>query len=85
MNGFIRLSALLPRRAMDSIGKAIGADTITRADAGARAAYEQRIAAATVAAPPSDPEPEVKTDFDGRPSEPDRDPDPDREPEPEVA
>jgi NAD(P)-dependent dehydrogenase (short-subunit alcohol dehydrogenase family) len=91
MNGFIRLSALLPRRAMDSIGKAIGADTITRADAGARAAYEQRIAETTVAAQPSDPEPEVKSDFDGQPSRPeldpdrDRDPDPDREPEPEVA
>jgi NAD(P)-dependent dehydrogenase (short-subunit alcohol dehydrogenase family) len=44
MNAVVRMGALLPHRAMDAIGKALGGDTITRADAVARAAYEQRIA-----------------------------------------
>ncbi len=52
MNAFVRMSALLPRRVGDAIGKAVGGDTITRADAARRAAYEQRIAQTVIAAQP---------------------------------
>jgi NAD(P)-dependent dehydrogenase (short-subunit alcohol dehydrogenase family) len=81
MNGVIRVGALLPRRAMDAVGKALGADMISRPDPNARAAYEQRIAAEpagavqpTGAAQPSDGEPEVELDANGQPQ-------PEREPE----
>ena len=57
MNAVIRSGALMPRRALDVVNKALGGDTITRADRGARAAYEQRIAHTMSAAEPSDPEP----------------------------
>jgi NAD(P)-dependent dehydrogenase (short-subunit alcohol dehydrogenase family) len=57
MNGLMRTSALMPRRAADAINKALGGDTITRPDRGARAAYEQRIAHTMTAAEASDPEP----------------------------
>jgi short-subunit dehydrogenase len=84
MNGVIRAGALLPRRAMDAVGKALGADMITRPDPTARAAYEQRIAAqpsgaagpsgAAAAAEPSKAEPEPELDANGQPQ-------PEREPE----
>jgi NAD(P)-dependent dehydrogenase (short-subunit alcohol dehydrogenase family) len=61
MNAFIRSGALLPRKAMDSLGKAVGGDTVTRPDRGVRAAYEQRIAQTPAAAQPSDAEPEAET------------------------
>lgn len=57
MNGIIRSGALMPRSAMDFIGKILGGDTVTRADTHARAAYEQRIARTMSAAEPSDAEP----------------------------
>jgi NAD(P)-dependent dehydrogenase (short-subunit alcohol dehydrogenase family) len=57
MNGLMRTSALMPRRAADAINKALGGDTIRRPDRGARAAYEQRIAHTMTAAEASDPEP----------------------------
>jgi NAD(P)-dependent dehydrogenase (short-subunit alcohol dehydrogenase family) len=56
MKAVARMSALLPRGAMDAIGKALGGDTITRADAVARAAYERRIAQPTAPEPPSVPD-----------------------------
>ena len=59
MNAVVRSGALLPRRAMDAIGKALGGDTITRVDPAARAAYERRIAETMTAAEPSDAEPSV--------------------------
>jgi NAD(P)-dependent dehydrogenase (short-subunit alcohol dehydrogenase family) len=62
MNGVIRTGALMPRRAADAINKALGGDTITRPDRGARAAYEQRIAETMSAAEPSDPEPVRETE-----------------------
>jgi NAD(P)-dependent dehydrogenase (short-subunit alcohol dehydrogenase family) len=62
MNGVIRTGALMPRRAADAINKALGGDTITRPDRGARAAYEQRIAETMTAAEPSDPEPVRETE-----------------------
>ncbi len=49
MNAVVRLGALLPRRAADLIGKAMGGDTITRPDQSARAAYERRIAQSAAA------------------------------------
>jgi hypothetical protein len=52
----------MPRRAADAINKALGGDTITRPDRGARAAYEQRIAETMSAAEPSDPEPVRETE-----------------------
>jgi hypothetical protein len=58
MNAIVRMGALLPHRAMDAIGKALGGDTITRADAAARAAYERRIAQTMITAQPSPPETE---------------------------
>ena len=57
MNAVVRSGALMPRSAMDFVGKLLGADTVTRADRSARAAYEQRIAQTMSAAQPSDPEP----------------------------
>jgi len=57
MNAIIRSAALLPRPAMDFIGKALGGDTVTRADHAVRAAYEQRIARTMADAQPSDPKP----------------------------
>jgi hypothetical protein len=44
MNGIIRLSALLPRRAAEAIGDALGGnDALKAPDRVARAAYERRI------------------------------------------
>jgi len=57
MNAVVRLSAVLPRRVADLIGRAMGGDTVTRADARARAAYEARIAQTIGATRPSDPVP----------------------------
>ena len=57
MNAVIRSGALLPRRAMDLIGKALGGDTNTRVDQGKRAAYERRISQTMTATEPSDAEP----------------------------
>jgi NAD(P)-dependent dehydrogenase (short-subunit alcohol dehydrogenase family) len=79
ISGIARMQALLPHRAMDALGKALGADTVTRADFSQRAAYEQRIAHTMASAQPSDPQPQVQPDGDGQPSEDAR------EPEPEVA
>jgi NAD(P)-dependent dehydrogenase (short-subunit alcohol dehydrogenase family) len=61
MKGFIRISALMPRSAGDAMGKALGGDTITRPDRGARAAYEQRIAHAMSTPQPSEAEPASPT------------------------
>jgi NAD(P)-dependent dehydrogenase (short-subunit alcohol dehydrogenase family) len=44
LNATLRITALLPQRARDAIGKAIGGDMMTRPDHTARAAYEARIA-----------------------------------------
>jgi NAD(P)-dependent dehydrogenase (short-subunit alcohol dehydrogenase family) len=52
MKAIVRMAALMPHGAMDAIGKALGGDTITRADAVARAAYEQRIAQTVITPPP---------------------------------
>jgi NAD(P)-dependent dehydrogenase (short-subunit alcohol dehydrogenase family) len=57
MNAIVRSGALMPRRALDAVSKALGGDMMTKADARARAAYEQRITQAMTAAEPSDPEP----------------------------
>jgi NAD(P)-dependent dehydrogenase (short-subunit alcohol dehydrogenase family) len=44
MGAIIRLGALLPRRAAEAVGRALGGtDTLTRPDSAARAAYAQRI------------------------------------------
>jgi short-subunit dehydrogenase len=56
MSAIIRSRALLPRRAMDAVSKALGGDMMTRPDPIARAAYEQRIAPTTGPAPPSVPD-----------------------------
>jgi NAD(P)-dependent dehydrogenase (short-subunit alcohol dehydrogenase family) len=58
MNAVIRSSALIPRKAQDFLGKALGGDLITRPDHATRAAYEQRITQTMVNTQPSDPEPE---------------------------
>jgi NADP-dependent 3-hydroxy acid dehydrogenase YdfG len=58
MNALIRLGALIPRRASDAIGKAVGAnDTMKDPDSAARAAYDARIAQTVAAAQPTDAEP----------------------------
>jgi NAD(P)-dependent dehydrogenase (short-subunit alcohol dehydrogenase family) len=62
MNAVIRSGALMPRRALDAVNKALGGDTITRPDRGARAAYERRIAHTMSEAEPSDPEPVRETE-----------------------
>jgi NAD(P)-dependent dehydrogenase (short-subunit alcohol dehydrogenase family) len=62
MNAVIRSSALIPRKAQDFMGKALGGDVMTRPDHGARAAYEQRIAGTMAAAQPTDPEPKPRHD-----------------------
>ena len=54
MNATLRFSALLPLRARDLVGKAMGGDTMTRPDSSARAAYDERIRQ-TVEAPPTVP------------------------------
>ena len=64
-----RVSGLLPPRTRDAIGKVLGGDTITHADRGARAAYEQRIAQPMVPAPPPDPQPQVQDNLDGQASD----------------
>jgi NAD(P)-dependent dehydrogenase (short-subunit alcohol dehydrogenase family) len=61
MNGIIRSGALMPRSAMDFIGKILGGDTVTRADSAAREAYERRIALTMSTAEPSDAEPAAET------------------------
>jgi NAD(P)-dependent dehydrogenase (short-subunit alcohol dehydrogenase family) len=43
MNATLRLSALLPLRARDAVGKAMGGDTMMRPDHTVRAAYEERM------------------------------------------
>jgi NAD(P)-dependent dehydrogenase (short-subunit alcohol dehydrogenase family) len=60
MNATIRLGQLLPRRAAEALGRALGgSDAVTRPDSAARAAYAQRIgqtapnAAAAESAPPT--------------------------------
>lgn len=68
MNAIIRSGALLPKSAMDFIGRMIGGDTVVHADRAARSAYEQRIAQAMSASQPSDAEPPA-----------DAQPDPERE------
>ena len=62
MVGIIRSGAVMPRAAMDYIGKFLGGDTMTRADRGARAAYEQRIARTITATETSDPRAETAQD-----------------------
>jgi NAD(P)-dependent dehydrogenase (short-subunit alcohol dehydrogenase family) len=57
MNAVIRSAAVLPRRASDLIGRAMGGDTITRPDPQARAAYEQRLTQTIASTEPSDPPP----------------------------
>ena len=58
MNALIRFGALIPRRASDAIGKAVGAnDTMKDPDPAARAAYDARIAQTVAAAQPTDAEP----------------------------
>ncbi len=58
MNALLRMSALLPRRAVDAIGKTMGTgEMLTKPDHRARAAYEARIEQTIAAARPSDPEP----------------------------
>jgi NAD(P)-dependent dehydrogenase (short-subunit alcohol dehydrogenase family) len=48
MNATIRLGALLPRRAAEALGRALGgSEAVTRPDSAARAAYEQRIGQST--------------------------------------
>ncbi|HEY1508373.1 MAG TPA: SDR family oxidoreductase [Solirubrobacteraceae bacterium] len=44
LNATMRISAILPQRARDAVGKAIGGDMMTHPDHGARAAYESRMA-----------------------------------------
>jgi NAD(P)-dependent dehydrogenase (short-subunit alcohol dehydrogenase family) len=44
LNATMRISSLLPQRARDAVGKAIGGDMMTHPDHGARAAYEARMA-----------------------------------------
>jgi short-subunit dehydrogenase len=57
MNALIRLGAVLPRRAADAIGNAVGAnDTMKHPDHAARAAYEARMAQTIAAAEPTDAE-----------------------------
>jgi len=74
MNAVIRSGALLPKGAMDFIGKVLGGDTVTHADRAARQAYEQRIAQTMATAEPSEPDP-------ARELEPTRETDPARETE----
>jgi NADP-dependent 3-hydroxy acid dehydrogenase YdfG len=60
MNATLRLTALLPLRARDAIGNAMGGkDAITHPDHGARAAYEARMERTITAARPSDVAPEA--------------------------
>jgi NAD(P)-dependent dehydrogenase (short-subunit alcohol dehydrogenase family) len=63
MNATIRLSALLPLRARDAVGKAMGGDTMTHPDHAARAAYDERIRRTVEESPmppaESQPAPEV--------------------------
>jgi short-subunit dehydrogenase len=58
MNAIIRSGALMPRRAMDFIGKVLGGDTVTHADRAVREAYERRISQTMSIAQPSDAEPQ---------------------------
>ena len=44
MNAMLRITALLPQRARDAVGKAMGGDVMTRPDRTNRAAYDARIA-----------------------------------------
>jgi NAD(P)-dependent dehydrogenase (short-subunit alcohol dehydrogenase family) len=44
LNATMRVSAVLPQRARDAVGKAIGGDMMTHPDHQARAAYESRMA-----------------------------------------
>jgi short-subunit dehydrogenase len=82
MNATLRITALLPQRARDAIGKAAGGDVITRPDHVARAAYEARMAesiaaagqAASKAASGAAPEP-----ASGAAPEPEREPAPEPE------
>lgn len=61
MNATIRLGALLPRRAAEALGKALGGnEAVTRPDRSARAAYEQRINQSFTAAEPTLAQPEVE-------------------------
>jgi len=61
MNAITRMGALIPRRAMDAVGRAIGGnETITHPDHAARAAYEARMERTIAAANPSDAEPETQ-------------------------
>ncbi len=58
MNAILRGGALMPRRAMDAIGKAMGGnDLLANPDHGARAAYEQRMAQTIAGTQPTDAEP----------------------------
>ena len=55
--GLVRFSALLPRRAIEAIGKVLKGDQVlAQPDHAARAAYEQRMAA-TIEDPPAPPVP----------------------------
>jgi NAD(P)-dependent dehydrogenase (short-subunit alcohol dehydrogenase family) len=59
MNATIRISALLPRRAAEALGRALGGnEAVMHPDQAARAAYEQRIGQAMVIADPTDAQPE---------------------------
>lgn len=61
MNGIIRLGALLPRRAADAIGNAMGGShALDNPDRVVRSAYEQRIGQAMAAAAPAEPQPVVE-------------------------
>lgn len=58
MNAVMRMGALLPRRALDAIGKAMGGnDAISHPDHSARAAYEARMERTIAASNPSDAAP----------------------------
>lgn len=57
LNATLRITALLPQRARDAVGRAIGGDVITRPDHAARAAYEARMAQTIAAGAEQAPEP----------------------------
>jgi len=71
MNATLRLTALLPLRARDAIGNAMGGkDAITHPDHGARAAYEARMERTIAAARSSDAAPEAGPPAQPAPAQP---------------
>lgn len=74
MNSTLRLTALLPQRARDAIGKAVGGDVLTHPDHVARAAYEARMARTIHGAGEPALTPAVADPAAAKPAEPEAEP-----------